>query len=321
MFLGEVQNRRKVSVLIGETSSEMRSALRQGLRAVALSNITEIFSEAELRKPQVVDSWDIAILDQGLTGNITQAVEDIRKGRTGINPFLVIVLTSWRADSLSIRSMINSGADEILLKPLAVSVLLERLNSLLSRRKPFLSTQDYVGPDRRGGREDPNAPGQNLIQPPNTFREKIEGHPIVRDKLISQIRTAQMDMFDQRLCRDVRRIGNLSHSVAAAARGEGPGEKMFSELDQLVSLGRELGRHVDTASRTESGDILSRLHQVAAGLKAHLPEVDREEATLLESIAGSVIAAFEPVEARRRIADCTAIFPAFYSGAVDAGLA
>jgi len=176
----------------------------------------------------------------------------------------------------------------------------------VSRRKPYLATQDYVGPDRRGGREDPNAPGVALIHPPNTLRAKLEGRPLTRDDLGAQVRATQLAMAEQRLGRDVARVINLTKAVDQAGIDGRRDGKLVSELDQLAQLGRDLAVQVTDTPLESLIPILSNLRRTAEALRDALPGLDLTRVKLLLPMGEAVSAAMGSAEARRRVIEVAA---------------
>jgi DNA-binding response OmpR family regulator len=296
-----------VTVLFGETNQQLKLGLRQALRAAGYTRLREVSADTDVRSFLALDYPDIAILDVGLPGDIATTTRDLRHARLGINPFVPTILTSWVGEADIIRKLLNTGADEILLKPLSVAALMERIDSLVLRRKPYLATQDYIGPDRRGGRADPNAPDVNLIHPPNTLKAKLEGHPLSKEDLLAQIQQSNVAMQEQRLMRDIARVSNLSQAVADALSDGRRDQKLFAELDQLVFLGRDLGLQIKGTPFAQVLPVMESLSRTAAALRDGLPELDEKRVKLLPSLADAVSTAVGSPEARRYIAEIAAM--------------
>ena len=295
--------RSDVLILFGETNQQVKSGLRHALRQQGYVKIKDVLNESDLRAGFFGELPDIAIIDYSLSGDIVGAVRELRQGRVGINPYVPMILTSWTAEADIIRKLLNSGADEILLKPLAPNALFERINSLVTRRKPYLTAGDYVGPDRRGGRADPNAPDVNLIHPPNTLKAKIEGHPLSREELLGQIQAAQVGMAEQRISRDVARIANLSKAIQEALEQGRRDQKLFSELDQLVFLGRDLKAQLADTQFAQVLPILDSLQKAATELRDGLPNLEAKKVHLLPPLSEAISAVIGSPEARRHIAE------------------
>lgn len=89
------------------------------------------------------------------------------------NPYAIVIVTTWQATPGQLMRTTNSGADDLISKPLSPKQLQERLHLLIDARKKFVVTADYTGPDRRKSpREGVQMP---LIDVPNTLRLKALG--------------------------------------------------------------------------------------------------------------------------------------------------
>lgn len=87
-----------------------------------------------------------------------------------------VIVTTWEADQDLVEKVADCGADALLVKPFAPKQLIERIEFLANRRKKFVVTSGYVGPDRRKDqtRESPIP----LIDVPNTLRAKVQGESV-----------------------------------------------------------------------------------------------------------------------------------------------
>ena len=80
---------------------------------------------------------------------------------------------SYNSTPELVRKFIDSGADDLIPKPISASRMIERIKLLIKSRKSFVVTTDYVGPERRkpSDRED-TLPG---VEVPNPLRAKATG--------------------------------------------------------------------------------------------------------------------------------------------------
>ena len=67
----------------------------------------------------------------------------------------------------------DSGADVLVAAPVSPALILDRIDSLVNNRKPFVVTSEYIGPDRRF--LDDRKSEIELINVPNSLREKALG--------------------------------------------------------------------------------------------------------------------------------------------------
>ena len=86
---------------------------------------------------------------QGAETELCAMIQALRQGATGYNPFIVIIVTAWENNNALVGRVINSGADDLLLRPFSTAVLGNRIRTHVERRKGFVITSEYVGPDRR----------------------------------------------------------------------------------------------------------------------------------------------------------------------------
>jgi two-component system chemotaxis response regulator CheY len=60
-----------------------------------------------------------------------------------------IVMMTGYGDRKHVAAARDAGVDEFLVKPLATRTLLQRIESALRHRRPFVDAQGFHGPDRR----------------------------------------------------------------------------------------------------------------------------------------------------------------------------
>ncbi|MCG5241350.1 response regulator [Azospirillum doebereinerae] len=89
------------------------------------------------------------------------------------NPFACLIVTTWAPTPALLTRVTNTGADDLLLKPVSPKQVQDRIASLIEGRKGFVVTADYTGPDRRKSpREGAQVP---VLDAPNTLRLKATG--------------------------------------------------------------------------------------------------------------------------------------------------
>jgi hypothetical protein len=127
----------------------------------------------------------------------------LRQGGSGENPFIVIIVTAWEKSTGLINRVVNSGADDLLLRPFSTALLGQRIEAHIDRRKGFVITTDYVGPDRR--RDPSRASNTGIFDPPNSLkmkaRDKLTANAVSR-KLDAELRAARKKLHVEKLKRD-----------------------------------------------------------------------------------------------------------------------
>jgi DNA-binding response OmpR family regulator len=176
-----------VDVLIYDPVSSNRTATRAamyalGFRKTETVSTLEAFMESVQKAPP-----DIALCEaQGQAEDLCATIQQVRQGVAGHNPFIVIIVTAWEKNSAMINGVISSGADDLLLRPFSTALLGQRIETHVERRKGFVITTDYVGPDRR---KDANRPSDvELFEPPNSLKMKA------KDKLAPEVIARRLDV-------------------------------------------------------------------------------------------------------------------------------
>jgi DNA-binding response OmpR family regulator len=193
-----------VDVLIYDPVASNRTATRAtmyalGFRRTETVSTLEAFMEAVQKNPP-----DIALCEaQGATDELCAVIQQMRQGSAGFNPFVVIIVTAWEKSTGLINKVVSSGADDLLLRPFSTAQLGTRIESHVDRRKTFVITTDYVGPDRR--KDTNRASNAELFEPPNSLKmkakDRMSGEAIAR-KLDIELKSAREKLTTEKLRRD-----------------------------------------------------------------------------------------------------------------------
>ncbi|HWY62662.1 MAG TPA: hypothetical protein VNW15_12245 [Rhizomicrobium sp.] len=193
-----------VEALIYDPVSANRTATRAALYALGFRHTEtvstlEAFIEAIQKRPP-----DIALCEaQGAGEELCTAIQHLRQGGGCDNPFIVIIVTAWEKSTGLINRVVNSGADDLLLRPFSTALLGQRIEAHIERRKGFVITTDYVGPDRRGAQARP--PGTDDFNPPNSLKmkakEKLSADAIAK-RLDAELKVAREKLHVEKLSRD-----------------------------------------------------------------------------------------------------------------------
>jgi len=197
-----------VEIYLGDEQGEIQRLLRSALRDLRLS-INKDYGACDLLSEAVQDgNPDLIIVDAELAGeDACSLVKSIRQNRLGTNPFIPIIVTSWESSAARVRQLIDSGADGLLIKPASISTIQNHINLIINKRRPFVVTSSYIGPDRRN---DPTHISAALrIEVPNTLKAKMNGEPINWNNLRFQIADRVTEINAERLRRNAFELSFL----------------------------------------------------------------------------------------------------------------
>ena len=293
-----------VDALIYDPVSANRTATRAALYALGFRH-TEVVSTLEAftstiqRRPP-----DIALCEaQGAGEELCAAIQQIRQGGGGDNPFIVIIVTAWEKSTGLINRVVNSGADDLLLRPFSTALLGSRIQAHIERRKGFVITTDYVGPDRRQGNGRP--PDADAFNPPNSLKMKAMDRlsPEAIAKVMDvELKAAREKLYSEKLKRDSFQICILWRLM----QDQRPGlPSVQVDMEKLSHLARSIERR---CRETEYDAAVEWCDSVRAAVEGLQLGVDRNASMhLLGHAALSLHQIFHPEQTpAERIAEIDA---------------
>jgi hypothetical protein len=260
---------------------------RSVLHGIGFRKIEGLTSIRELKRRLGDNDLSILFIEATESSReIIELVRSIRLGELGFNPFLPIVATIWTGQTDLIADLMNSGTDDVLLRPFSAHQALERVKFIINSRKPFVVTSDYVGPDR--GRPSASGMPTETFEPPNALRDRVMTNncdPIAQNEaLIAACRRVDQD----RLAKLARRIA-MAAEVTIHAQGKSSASAGF--VVDLLDSAAELVRAAKRLDIDEVQDITAVLENVVARTAAPGPE-RVENAQLTRQLALALFVAY-----------------------------
>ncbi|HET7084834.1 MAG TPA: hypothetical protein VFI23_08695 [Rhizomicrobium sp.] len=193
-----------VDVLIYDPVSSNRTATRAAMYALGFRKTETVASLEDFLAAVQKSPPDIALCEaQGQAEELCALIQQMRQGGAGYNPFIVIIVTAWEKNTALINQVVTSGADDLLLRPFSTALLGQRIEAHVDRRKGFVITTEYVGPDRR--RDTNRASNIELFEPPNSLKmkakDRLSGDEIAR-RLDVELKAARDKLTTEKLRRD-----------------------------------------------------------------------------------------------------------------------
>jgi DNA-binding response OmpR family regulator len=254
--------------LIYDPVSANRAATRASLYSVGFRHIESVatldaFAECIRRRPP-----DLAFCEaQGADTELCNSIQSLRQGADGFNPFVVIIVTAWENSKALVTRVLNSGADDLILRPFSTSILGARIKSHVERRKSFVITSDYVGPDRRRDRSRPS--NVELFEPPNSLKMKAQDRLSADEmahRLDFALKTAREVLNSEKLRRDAFQICILWRLVQQDLPGTPAYDADVAKLTRVTKdvAARSRGTDFDAALEWCDG-VLAALEGLAGG--------------------------------------------------------
>ena len=289
-----------VRVMLADSRTHIRNTLKTALSHAGLENI-----EHAARLDQVAEGLDqglgpdILICDIGLEGGDTcAAIDAIRHHEMGRNPFLCILGITWNPTETEVDRAINSGIDLLVAAPMSPGQILNRLESLVRNRLPWVVTGDYVGPDRRKRLE--RAQNLPLMQVPNTLKEKTMGtwDP---QRLRSEIAHAISDVSARKIERQAADVTQLADMIVAQSALPGP-TMVRAHMDRLYTLVVGLDRRSEQRGFGHISELCRACVGIVEKMRSSDGAVADKDMQLLKHLAMAIRTAMDPSSGAESIA-------------------
>ncbi|CAA6606518.1 Putative response regulator receiver domain [Rhodospirillaceae bacterium LM-1] len=139
-----------IRMLLGEPNPNVRSSLRTSLFRHGLRGIQDCGSAMRSHELLGEQLFDLVVLDANMEdSDVLGIVRLVREHKLCKDPFCNVILIADPPNPDMARLLVNAGADAVLIRPISVQALHERINLLIESRRPFVVTQNYIGPERR----------------------------------------------------------------------------------------------------------------------------------------------------------------------------
>jgi len=275
------------NILVADTMPASSEATKNALYDLGGRNFTITKSVSETREQLDKDNFDVLIsgaylMDEGTASIVT----DLRQGKLGQDPFIPVIALTWEPTIEIVQELVSAGIDQMLTLPVSGNKIAQALDTLVERRKPFVVTSQYIGPDRR---KDPRPEQQQIprIEVPNALRFKVTGMDdgISRKDVLQTIRNQRAERYAYRI---VYTIGIITGLVSD--KNNGTMETWLTDLHDTLA---ELTRHIaDTLYRHHQALCETLLDVARRNLGCDSP--GGSDLELMQQLALSVQVGFSP---------------------------
>ncbi|GLQ05413.1 response regulator [Sneathiella chinensis] len=222
----------KASVLLYDPQSTMRYNTRVALLHMGFGDVEAVSDFNEFLHKASTGSYDLIIGDTREGGGDTcSIVRDIRQSQVGKNPFVNVIVTLWDTSPDLVNEVIGCGADDLISRPMSEAQLRDRISGLITARKPFIVTKDYIGPERRqivrGLSSTPPMVVPNSLQAKAENRPEMDATPDNIKLALEAVNERKISIYTEQFLRGSARILNLPETL------EGLDERQILVRDML----------------------------------------------------------------------------------------
>jgi CheY-like chemotaxis protein len=164
-------------ILVCDPIAANRAATRSALYALGCRQIEMVASLRDLCEALDQRPPDLALCEAQVgEAELCRTIQQLRQDRESSNPFVIIIITAWAISASLSAEISKSGADGVIVRPFSAGLLEQRIRAHVFRRRRFIVSADYVGPERR---EEIRASTVPSFDPPNSLKMKAENRPDV----------------------------------------------------------------------------------------------------------------------------------------------
>ena len=173
-------------VLLAIGNPMVRRAMSDEFRHRGIGEIIALGEWEALHKAIEKETLDVMVVDDVLADKRTgPLIRDIRNGVIHEHPFPLVLSLAHQKTEADLRILIDCGPDAVVLTPVSIADLFNKIDRLAAERKPFVVTRNYIGPDRRTGLREGAAPPR-YVDAPNP----LAGTPAAPDALRNALQSS-----------------------------------------------------------------------------------------------------------------------------------
>ncbi|HEB79397.1 MAG TPA: response regulator, partial [Rhodospirillales bacterium] len=283
-------NFKNTRLTLGLMDDEVRSAVRPSMDAAGFEPITEVKSIAPIAKAANENSVDLLICDVNLEdGRVCGLIRKIRHHEIGGNPFIEIIVVIDAPTPKTIKEIIDSGVDDLVITPISGAQLLLRIHSLSLRKRKYVVTVDYIGPDRRK-KDRPDTPGEQkipLIDVPNILMSKALGGDEAGN-LSRNIENAMKIITEQKIERGAYQIEWLAERIAASVETGENLEDAARRMTRLSLVTEDIQKRMTDSRYDHAKEFCGKMKELAEKIAKTLDNPDLRDARYLEKLSQSI---------------------------------
>ncbi len=277
-----------VEVLVADSDPTIRQAVRNILFDSHIRHVSMCSTFAKMEAHLVNETPDILIADHRLPGgDIKQFIHSVRHDKTKTTPFLPVIATAWEPTGDDVKGLIETGADHIVSKPLSAKQLMNRIRALATKRKEFVVTSQYIGPDRRT--EDDRGSEIETISVPSTLTAKVVGGKNAdMGDLKAQIEECTRTVNIQKLDRDAGQVTYLVNLIVPAFKNNEVDENTISLLKALDETSKEISLRMAGTPYEHVSDLCNTLIEVTGRILMTEGSPEPKDILLLTPLSESI---------------------------------
>lgn len=272
-----------VSAAIAIPDYHIRQNILFSFPRYGIRDIMTCDSAEHLGKVLSDSSPGLVICDLELNAaDLLDIAQSVRLGRTKCPAYAVLVAIGEGEKPDVIHRALSAGFDDIIIKPISIGTLMDRLEYLLGYRKPFVFDAAYLGPDRRGSNDKSGLRTKKatLVAAPNPLApEDVDMD--VKAKFLSaldRVRSVRLEHIHEEVADETPRIIDDLLRELSGGDKETDTRPLAPELRELLISYRNFFEQKDIAALQKADE---QLLKMITEIEHHHQEAWRDDFDLL----------------------------------------
>jgi len=288
-------------LLIADTGKQNRVEIRNILFHEGFRDITDTDDYNFVREQVKEGNVDLLIVDHEFPkGDVCNLIKEIRHDEIGNNPFVVIITLAFDPEKEDIMRIIDSGSDDVLLKPVSAGSVLKRIKFFASERKKFVVTSDYIGPTRRSSHR-PGTMEIPEIDVPNPVKiTAVEGRDISAVK--DEIQHHSNVLNEQKVERQAYQITYLVDRIMPLYFDGKAVMDVTEDLDELKTATVNINGLLQGTKYAFVGELCETIMTLVDMICLNPNEPDSQSLKLLPELSQSIVTAMQASDNEAEVA-------------------
>jgi CheY-like chemotaxis protein len=280
-----------IRVVLAEPKADLRKTLKTCLQGHGFRSVLDTGNLSQVASAVREGNVDLLIADTSLPeGDFNEYVTELRHGKHGDNPFLVVVTLVSNPSREAVQAAIDSGTDHVLAKPFQPDAMINHVLDLTHGRKRFVVTTDYIGPDRRSG---PRPGGMEIpvVEVPNALRQRMTGQ--MSDSILRRaISAAKAKINEQKVVRHAYQIGWLLDRLLPELNAPEKSDAFKAHIVRLGKVADDISVRIKSTHYAHIAEMCMTLSSMV--VEGTAKGFDENDIHLLNKIAVLIEATFDP---------------------------
>ncbi|RZJ42086.1 MAG: response regulator [Brevundimonas sp.] len=139
-----------LQVLLVDDNQHMRAITSAVLQSAGIRKVREATDGAAALEVLREHPVDLVIVDFNMFPlDGVEFTRLVRNSPDSANPYLPIIMMTGHSEKTRVYEARDAGVTEFVVKPITAKAILDRIQAVIFKPRPYVKTDGYFGPDRR----------------------------------------------------------------------------------------------------------------------------------------------------------------------------